>query len=149
MERPNQPPGTECCRGEGKVPSPSEGEVHRTTPWKRTQEETQAASASRTALKQFSLDTYKNADGEGVNSPEPKTTGTAQGEVSEGLPGSIERGERDKNQSGTWDVLGSPGGANYENQPGRQAQTKQELSKDPKEIRLAHSSQEQDGPQGS
>src|SRR5436190_8204395 len=148
MERPNQPPGTECCRGEGKVQSPTEGEVHRTTHWKRTKEETQAASASRTALKQFSLDTTKNADGDGVTVPEPKTTETAQGEVSEGLPGSIERGEREKNQSGTWDVLGSPGGANYENQPGKRAQRKQELLKDPKEIRLAHSSQRQDCPQG-
>src|SRR4051812_20052375 len=112
MERLNQPPGTECCRGEGKVPSPTEGEVDQTTLWKRTQEEAQAASASRTALKQFSLDTTKNADGDGVNSPEPKTTETDTGEISGGLPGSIERGERDKNQSGTWDVLGSPGGAN-------------------------------------
>lgn len=146
MERPNQPPEAECCRGEGKAPSPMEGGQGRTTPWKRTQAETQAASASRTALKQYSLENTLNADGDGVTLPEPKTFETNKGEVSKGLPGSIERGERRGISQELGTSLSFPEVLTIENQPGRQAQRKQEQPKDSKEIRLAHSSQGQEEP---
>lgn len=121
MQRLNQPAKTECCSGEGQAGAPLEGAPGRTTPERRTQEASRAASGSRTPLKQFSLETCSNADGEGVSLPEPNTEEAVEGEASEGLPGSksVAREER---------VCGNLGGpsasrrSNCENQPGRPAQ---------------------------
>src|SRR5437867_10732402 len=89
VERPNQPPKPECCRTEGQAQTSAVGEEGRTTVWKRTQRDAQAASGSRTPLKQSSLETIQNnAGGDGVVSPEPNTEETDRGEVSRDLPGS-------------------------------------------------------------
>ena len=89
VERLNQPPKPECCRTEGQAQASAEGAEGRTTVWRRTQGDSQAASGSRTPLKQSSLETIQNnAGGDGVASPEPNTEETATGEVSRDLPGS-------------------------------------------------------------
>src|SRR5437773_12390114 len=73
VERPNQPPKPECCRTEGQAQAPATAAEDRTTVWKHTQGDSQAASGSRTPLKQFSLETIQNnAGGDGVVSPELK-----------------------------------------------------------------------------
>ena len=89
VERPNQPPKPECCRTEGQAQASAMGGEGRTTVWKRTQGDSQAASGSRTPLKQSSLETTQNnAGGDGVVSPEPNTEETDTGEVSRDLSGS-------------------------------------------------------------
>src|SRR5262245_18772572 len=88
MKRPNQSNDTECCSGEGEAGVPLEGASSQTTQEKRTQGTSRAASGSRTPLKQFSLETVLNADGEGVGQLVPNTEEADKGEDSEGLPGS-------------------------------------------------------------
>src|SRR5438034_4662142 len=89
VERPNQPPKPECCRTEGQAQASATAAEDRTTVWKHTQGDSQAASGSRTPLKQFSFETIQNnAGGDGIVSPEPNTEETATGEVSRDLPGS-------------------------------------------------------------
>src|SRR5438445_386161 len=63
MARSNQPPKPECCRTEGQAQTPAAGAEDRTTVWKHTQGDSQAASGSRTPLKQFSLETIQNNAG--------------------------------------------------------------------------------------
>ena len=53
----NQPPKPECCRTEGQAEATEKDAESRTTAWKRTQGNSQAASGSRTSLKQSSLET--------------------------------------------------------------------------------------------
>jgi len=139
MERSNQPPKTECCRSEGQGGLPLEGKLARRAARKQTQVNSSAANASRTALKQFSLDTNLNADGDGVDIPEPNTTATAKGEVAGDLPGS----QSVADEKETSRNLGRPPisrRSNYENQPGSLIQPKGERARDEERIRSAHSS---------
>jgi hypothetical protein len=86
MGRSNQPPQPECCRGEGQAKAPSgaaaeqpPGGVH------RDRHGPQAGVALRLGN---SAPKRSDAGGEGVIPPEPHAEETAEGEVSEGLPGS-------------------------------------------------------------
>src|SRR6266700_4823233 len=81
MARSNQPPKPECCRAEGQVQVPEQGAEDQTTARKRTQGDSQAASESRTSLKQFSPETIlQRAGGDAVASAEPNTD-TQEAEV--------------------------------------------------------------------
>jgi len=86
MERPNQPPNTECCRSKGQA-GIAVSESSQTTLWKQTQGTSQAVSGSRTPLEQSSLETFK-AGGDAVTSAEPNTKALATGETVGDLPGS-------------------------------------------------------------
>src|SRR6266542_1585983 len=89
MARSNQPPKPECCRAEGQVQVPEQGAEDQTTARKRTQGDSQAASESRTSLKQFSPETIlQRAGGDAVASAEPNTEMNATGEFVGDLPGS-------------------------------------------------------------
>jgi len=125
-ERPNQPPKPECCRTEGQAQASAADVENRTTVWKRTQGDSQAASGSRTPLKQSSLETIQYAGGDGVASPEPNTEETVSGEVSGDLPGSksVAREERAVRK------LGSPAasrGTNCGGQTGQEVQRQEDL----------------------
>src|SRR6266568_4801277 len=142
VERPNQPPKPECCRTEGQAQASTTGDEGRTTVWKRTQGESQAASGSRTPLKQSSLETTQNnAGGDDVVSPEPNTEETDTGEVSRDLPGSqsVAREQRAVQK------LGSPAasrGTNCGGQTGQEVQRQEDLptGKQEQGIRPVHSS---------
>ena len=141
MERSNQPPETECCRSEGQSGLPLEGKLAQTTVRKQTQVNSSAASASRTALKQSSLDTNLNADGDGVEIPEPNTMATDKGEVAGDLPGSQSVADEEQTSGN----LGHPPisrRSNYEKQPGSLIQPKEEQARGEEGIRSAHSSPE-------
>ena len=88
MARSNQPPKPECCRAEGQVQVPEQGAEDQTTARKRAQGASQAASGSRTPLKQFSPETIQPAGGDAVASAEPNTEMNATGEFVGDLPGS-------------------------------------------------------------
>jgi hypothetical protein len=139
--RPNPPPKPECCREEGQNEAAA-GRFNRTTSWKRTQGNSQAASGSRTPLKQFSPETVRHAGGEGVIPPEPNKEETAIGEVFRNLPGSqsVAREEQtDRN-------LGGPAPArraNYGSQAGRSNQRQEGSSQKKQGFRSVHSSQRQ------
>ena len=137
MERPNQPPDTECCLEPGKADA-AHGGASRTNFEKRTQGTSQAVSGSSTPLKQSSLETVL-AGGDVVASAQPNTEAAAQGEAVADLPGSksMARAER---------VDGNLGGpkesrrAHYGSQAGRKVQRQEELSTAPAGVRSAHSS---------
>ncbi len=139
--RPNPPPKPECCREEGQSGA-TVGRSDQTTSWKRTQGNSQAASGSRTPLKQSSPETVRHAGGEGVILPEPNKEGTAQGEVPRNLPGSqsVAREEQtDRN-------LGGPAATrrtNYGSQAGRSDRRQEGSSQRKQGFRSAHSSQRQ------
>src|SRR2546421_12395364 len=89
MARSNQPPKPECCRVEGQAQVSAQEAESRTTIWRRTQGDSQAASESRTSLKQFSPETIlQSAGGDAVASAEPNTEMNATGEFVGDLPGS-------------------------------------------------------------
>src|SRR5438876_5659262 len=138
--RLNQPPKPECCRVEGQAGASEKDADSRTTAWKRTQGNSQAASGSRTPLKQSSLETIQYAGGDGVASPEPNTEETVSGEVSGDLPGSksVAREKRAVRK------LGSPAASRSTNcggQSGQEAQRQEDLPKGAEQgIRPAHSS---------
>jgi len=142
MERSNQPPKPECCRVEGQAQASKAEAQSRTTAWKRTQGGSQAASGSRTPLKQSSLETTQNhAGGDAVTLAEPNTEETATGEVSGDLPGtkSVAREQR-----AVW-KLGSPAasrGTNCGGQSGQEVQRQEDLPRGQQEqgIRPTHSS---------
>ncbi len=141
MERSNQPPKPECCRTEGQATTPTQGAESRTTGWKRTQGSSQAASGSRTPLKQSSLETtLKHAGGDAVVSAQPNTEETATGEVSRDLPGSQSVA---REQRAVW-KLGSPAasrGTNCGGQTGQGVQRQEDLPRGIEQgIRPAHSS---------
>src|SRR5437870_738377 len=139
--RLNQPPKPECCRTEGQAEATSEEANSRTTAWKRTQGNSQAASGSRTPLKQSSLETtQQHAGGDGVATPETNTEETVSGEVSGDLPGSksVAREERAVRK------LGSPAASRRTNcggQSGQEVQRQEDLPRGIEQgIRPAHSS---------
>ena len=108
VERPNQPPKPECCRTEGQAQTSAVGDEGRTTVWKRTQGDSQAASGSRTPLKQSSLETtLKHAGGDAVASSEPNTEETERVRFPETC-----RGRRawhvPKRLLGTWEIQPTP-----------------------------------------
>src|SRR3989449_7745591 len=89
MARSNQPPKPECCRVEGQAQVSAQEAESRTTIWRRTQGDSQAAGESRTSLKQFSPETIlQRAGGDAVASAEPNTEMNATGEFVGDLPGS-------------------------------------------------------------
>lgn len=134
--RPNQPPQPECCREEGQVQAPPgaateqpSGGVH------RDKREPQAGVATRLS---DSAPKRSAADGEGVILPEPNTEETAQGEVSEGLPGSqsVARVE-DKTRN-----LRDPADSrrtNHGGQAGRSNQRREERTEGKPGVRSVHS----------
>ena len=72
MVRSNQPPKLQCCRVEGQDQASGQEAESRTTTWRRTQGDSQAASESRTSLKQSSPETtLQLAGGDAVASAEP------------------------------------------------------------------------------
>ncbi len=112
----------------------------RTTSGKRTQGTSQAASGSRTPLKQSSPETVQHASGDAVASAEPNTEATAQGEVAGDLPGSQSVACEERADGN----LGRPEGtrrANYGSQSGRNVQRQGERSESNQGIRSVHSSQ--------
>lgn len=139
--RLNQPPKPECCRSEGQVEVPPEGADDQTTDWKRTQGNSQAASGSRTPLKQSSLETLqKQAGGDAVVPSEPNTEEAVSGKASRDLPGSksVAREPRAVRK------LGSPAAARSTNcggQSGQEAQRQEDLPRGIEQgIRPVHSS---------
>src|SRR2546428_14128006 len=89
MERSNQPPKPECCRVEGQAQVSDQEAESRTTIGRRTQGDSQAASESRTSLKQLSPETIlQRAGGDAVASAEPNTEMNAAGKFVGDLPGS-------------------------------------------------------------
>ncbi len=126
--KPNQLPEPECCRAEGQAQAPVRDAQSRTTAWKRTQGSSQAASGSRTPLKQSSLETSQHAGGDGVASPEPNTEETATGEVSGDLPGSqsVAREQRAVRKLGS---PAAPRRTNCGGQSGQEVQRQEDLPK--------------------
>ena len=137
MERPNQPPNTECCRREGQA-GIAAGKASQTTFWKRTQGTSQAVSGSRTPLKQSSLETV-NAGGDAVASAEPNTKAVAIGETVGDLPGS-KRMAREERGDGNLGRPEEPRRANYRSQSGRGLQRQGESPQANPGIRSVHSS---------
>jgi RNA-directed DNA polymerase len=138
MERPNQPPNTECGPKEGQA-DVAAGDASQTTLGKRTQGTSQAVSGSRTPLKLSSLETLQHAGGDAVASAEPNTEAIATGEIAGDLPGS-KRMAREARADGN---LGRPEQsrhANYGSQSGRSAQRQEEGSEANPGIRSVHSS---------
>src|SRR5258708_4564814 len=90
MERVSPAPRRECTslRAAEALPHAAAGDAGRTNCGKQTQGDSQAASGSRTPLKQSSLETVRHAGGDGVASPEPNKEQTVTGEVCGSLPGS-------------------------------------------------------------
>ena len=135
--RSNQPPRPECCRQEGQVEAPTEGaeaerlagSVHRDS---RGPQAGVAPCLSNSASK------HSTADGDGVSSPEPNTTGTALGEVSGGLPGS-ESVARDEDEVRNLRDPGPSRRSNYGNQAGRTAQRQEEPTEGGSGVRSIHS----------
>ena len=137
MERPNQPPSTECCRREGQA-GIAAGEASRTTLWKHTQGTSQAVSGSRTPLKPSSLETV-NAGGDAVASAEPNTKAVATGETAGDLPGS-KRMAREERGDGNLGRPEEPRHTNYGSQSGRGFQRQGEGPQANPGIRSVHSS---------
>jgi len=144
MQRLNQSADTECCSGKGQADKTQKGALSRTTPEKRTQGTERAASGSRTSLKQFSVETSLNADGEKVFNFAPETKGANKGEALEGLPAS-------KSVASPESVCGNLGGpgasgrSHWESQPGRSAQRQGEQPRSAQGFRSVHNSSEQPG----
>src|SRR5436309_15268066 len=87
MARSNQPPKPECCRVEGQAQVSAQEAESRTTIWRRTQGDSQAAGESRTSLKQFSHETILQRAGGGAGqSAETNTDTNATGEFDGELP---------------------------------------------------------------
>ena len=143
VERPNQPTKPECCQPEGQANAPTKGCANRTTDGKRTQGNSQAASGSRTPLKQSSLETAKKMQvGTVLYNTEPHTKETAKGEVSGDLPGS----KSVACEEGTDWKLGGPADslrANYGHGQGRSTQRQEESSDGKQGFGSVHSSQGQ------
>jgi len=142
MVRSNQPPKPECCPAEGQAQTSAQEAKGQTTAGKRTQGDSQAASGSRTLLKQFSPETtLQHAGGDAVASAESNTEVTATGEVAGDLPGSqsVAREARAVRK------LGRPAAApdaNCGSQAGRPLQRQGESASCEQGIRPAHSSSE-------
>ncbi len=140
MARSNQPPKPECCRIEGQAQVSAQEAESRTTIGRRTQGDSQAASESRTSLKQFSPETIlQRAGGDAVASAEPNTEMNATGEFVGDLPGSqsVAREAR-----AAW-KLGRPAvapDANCGSQAGRSVQRQEEPARSVQGIRPARSS---------
>src|SRR5688572_18340328 len=138
MERPNQPPNTECCLKEGQS-NVAAGDVRRTTYGKHTQGTSQAVSGSRTPLKLSSLETAQHAGGDTVARVEPNTEAIVIGEMAGDLPGS-KRMAREERDDGN---LGRPEGSRHANcgsPSGRSVQRQGEGSEALPGIRSVHSS---------
>src|SRR5208283_3524131 len=137
MERPNQPPNTECCSEPGKADA-AHGGASRTNFEKRTQGTSQAVSGSSTALKQSSLETVL-AGGDVVAFAQPNTEAAAQGEAVPDLPGSKSMAREER-------VDGNLGGpeesrrAKHGSQAGGKVQRQEESSEAHPGVRSAHSS---------
>src|SRR3989454_881069 len=140
MARSNQPPKPECCRVEGQAQVSAQEAESRTTIWRRTQGDSQAASESRTSLKQFSLETIlQRAGGDAVASAEPNTETNATGEFVGDLPGSqsVAREARAARKLGRPAVAPD---ANCGSQAGRSVQRQEEPAHSVQGIRPARSS---------
>jgi hypothetical protein len=137
MERLNQPPNTECCTKEGQV-SVAAGDANRTTVVKRTQGTAQAASGSRTPLKQSSLET-QDAGGDSVALAEPNTPTAVIGEAVGGLPGSKSMAREERADGNLGDPEKSRR-ANCGHETGRGVRRQEERSDANPGVRLAHSS---------
>src|SRR5947207_4740422 len=138
MERSNQPPKPECCRGEGqastaKAGSGAEqliGSVHR---------EIHGPQAGVAPRLSNSASKPLDAGGDVVLSPEPKTDSAAKGEALAGLPGSksVARGEQAVRN------LGDPVNSrrtNCERQAGRAAQRQEGQTEGKLGVGSLHSS---------
>ena len=140
MARSNQPPKPECCRTEGQAQASTQETESQTTARKRTQGDSQAASGSRTSLKQSSPETtLKHAGGDAVASAEPNTEASATGEFAGDLPGS----QRVAREARAVRKLGRPAAAPDANcglQAGRPVQRQGEPAVHEQGIRPAHSS---------
>jgi hypothetical protein len=144
MQRLNQSANTECCSGEGQADKSQKGALSRTTSEKRTQGTERAASESRTSLKQFSVETSLNADGEKVFNFAPEAEGAIKGEALEGLPASKSVASPESDCGNLGDP-GASGRSHWESQPGRSAQRQGEQPRSAQGFRLVHSSSEQPG----
>jgi len=143
MERPNQPPNTECCPKEGQA-DVAAGDASQTTCGKRTQGTSQAVSGSRTPLKLSSLETVQHAGGDAVASAEPNTEAIVTGEIAGDLSGS-KRMAREARADGN---LGRPEQSRHANcgsPSGRSAQRQEDRSEANPGIRSVHSSPPQAG----
>ncbi len=139
MEKSNQLPKTEDCSAERervdlwchRVERPSRS-VSRD---KREPQAGVASCLSNSASKE------RNASGDGVSLPEPKTETPVYGEGEEGLPGSksVARAEADARNRGGPE---SPCRTNYEGQAGRAAQ-RQEVPPESPGVGSVHSIQRQ------
>lgn len=120
-----------------------EGALSRTTPEKRTQGTSRAASGSRTSLKQFSLENVEmSAGGEGVVHLAPDAKEAAIGEASAGLPGSKSVASEER-ASGNLGGPSASGSSNCESQPGRLFQRQEEQPRSAEGFRSARSSRGQ------
>ena len=140
MARSNQPPKPECCQVEGQAQASAQEAESRTTIWRRTQGDSQAASESRTSLKQFSPETtLQRAGGDAVASAEPNTEMNATGEFIGDLPGSqsVAREARAARKLGRPAVAPD---ANCGSQAGRSVQRQEEPARSVQGIRPARSS---------
>src|SRR5437867_8233543 len=140
MARSNQPPKPECCRVEGQAQVSAQEAESRTTIWRRTQGDSQAAGESRTSLKQFSPETIlQRAGGDAVASAEPNTETNATGEFVGDLPGSqsVAREARAARKLGRPAVAPD---ANCGSQAGRSVQRQEEPARSVQGIRPARSS---------
>jgi RNA-directed DNA polymerase len=141
MERSNQPPKTEGCSAEGKIPV----DLHyyrvkrpgRSVP--REKGEPQAGPASGLSN---SASIIRNAGGDVVWYTEPKMSVAATGEAASSLTGS-ESVARTEGDTRNWGGPEGPCRTNCEGQAGKEPQRKEAVPQDPPGVRSVHSTSRQ------
>lgn len=137
MERSNQPPKTEGCSGEGKLPVDlhhfrSERPPRSVLTGTREPQARPASGLSNSASK------FPNAGGDVVLFTEPNMCASDTGELAHDLPGSksVARAEGDARN---WGGPESSCRTNYEGQAGKEPRNKAAVSEDAQAVRFAHS----------
>jgi hypothetical protein len=138
MERSNQPPEPECCRGEGQ-PCAAKAGGGAEQPIGSVHREIHGPQAGVAPRLSNSASKHSDAGGDVILQTEPKTNSAAKGEAQAGLPGSqsVAREER------TVRNLGDPVSSrrtNYEGQAGRDAQRQEGQTEGKTGVGSLHSS---------
>ncbi len=138
MERSNQPPELECCRGEGQA-SAAKGSHRAEQLLGSVHGEIRGPQAGVAPRLSNSASKPLDAGGDVVVPTEPKTNSAAKGEVLEGLPGSKSVAREEQAVRNLGDPVNSRR-TNYEGQAGRMTQRQGESSEGKLGVGLLHSS---------
>src|SRR5437764_9908286 len=138
MERSNQPPEPECCRGEGQAPPAKAGSgaeqligsVHR---------EIRGPQAGVAPRLSNSASKPSDAGGDVVLPTQPKTNRAIKGEAQAGLPGSQSVAREEQAVRNLGDPVNSRR-TNYEGQAGRTARRQEEQTEGKLGVGSLHSS---------